>query len=103
MATKPKPKPGPAPDLDDDIAEVLRDSMDSTGKSAEGFAEDMIEAFEKLPQENIDAAAAMCKDMGNECMRSARYEEAARHYTSALAGHPADHELLATAASPTST
>ena len=37
----------------------------------------------------------MLRVMANEAMKSERYDEAVEHYTSVLAAHPADHEVLA--------
>ena len=93
MPTKAKPTVGP--DLEEDVAEILHDALDSRYKSAEGYAEDIQEAFRALPRENIEAAAAICRDLGNEAIKNERYDEAVEHYTSVLAAHPRDHEVLA--------
>ena len=93
MPSKPRPSAGPL--LPEDAAEVLTDALDSRNKTAESYNEDLAEAFKSLPRENIEAAAAVCRDMGNEAMKNQRYDEAVHHYTSVLAAHPHDHEVLA--------
>ena len=88
-------KPQPAPELPEDVAEVLHDALEGRHRSAESYEEDVRDAFQALPKANIEAAAAVCHDMGNEAMKSERYQEAVDHYTSVLAAHPHDHEVLA--------
>ena len=88
-------KPQAGPDLPEDVAEVLHDALEGRHRSAESYEEDVREAFQALPKANIDAAAAVCHDMGNEAMKSERYQEAVDHYTSVLAAHPHDNEVLA--------
>lgn len=95
MPASTKAKPTAGPDLPEDVAEVLNDALDSRHKSAESYAQDVKEAFQVLPKENIEAAAAVLHDMANEAMKNQRYDEAAEHYTSVLAAHPHDHEVLA--------
>ena len=63
-------------------------------KSKEGAMEDLQEAFNQIPREQIEHAAAVCRDLGNEAVKAGRHEEAAEHYTSVLAGCPGDHEVL---------
>jgi len=88
-------KPQAGPDLPEDVAEVLHDALEGRHRSAESYEEDVREAFQALPKANIEAAAAVCHDMGNEAMKSERYQEAVDHYTSVLAAHPHDNEVLA--------
>jgi tetratricopeptide (TPR) repeat protein len=90
-----KPSVSNMPPLDADVSEVLNDALDTRYKSSESALEDIQEAFNKIPRQNIESIAAMMRDMANEEMRSERYADAAEHYTSVLAAHPADHEVLA--------
>ena len=90
-----KPIVSNMPPLDADVSEVLNDALDTRYKSSESALEDIQEAFNKIPRQNIESIAAMMRDMANEEMRSERYADAAEHYTSVLAAHPADHEVLA--------
>ena len=94
-AAVPMGKPQAGPDLPEDVAEVLHDALEGRHRSAESYEEDVREAFQALPKANIEAAAAVCHDMGNEAMKSERYQEAVDHYTSVLAAHPHDNEVLA--------
>jgi tetratricopeptide (TPR) repeat protein len=80
--------------MDDETAEVLKDAMDGRHKSSEGQSEDIVEAFNQIPRDQLERAAAICKELGNEAMKSGRHDEAVEHYTSCLAGFPADHEVL---------
>ena len=84
-----------APPLEDEVAEKLKDALDGRYKDKETFEEDVKEAFHSLPKENIENAAAILRDLGNEAMKSCRYDEAVAHYTSVLAAYPSDHEILA--------
>ncbi len=86
--------PGPAPPMDDDAKEVITDALDTKHKSSEGALEDIQEAFKQIPKEQLEHAAAVCRDMGNEAVKAGRHEEAAEHYTSVLAAKPYDHEVL---------
>ena len=88
-------RPSAGPQLDAELAEILRDALDARHKSSESFAEDLTEAFKRLPKENIEAAAAVCRDLGNEAVKAERWEDALEHYTSVLAAYPHDHEVLA--------
>ena len=88
-----KPK-GIQSSLDPEQAEILHDALDSRNKSAESFKEDLVDAFNALTPEQIASAAAVCRDLGNEAARNERWEDAAEHYTSVLAGFPNDHEVL---------
>lgn len=81
--------------MDDEMNEVLADALDNRHKSADGFREDLQEAFDRMPEEQKAHAAAVCRDLGNEAMGKERWEEAAGHYTSVLAAFPHDHEVLA--------
>ena len=80
--------------MDEDQHEVLKDALDMSNKSSEGALEDMQEAFRQIPREQLEHAAAVCRDLGNEAVRAGKHEEAAEHYTSVLAAFPADHEVL---------
>ena len=86
--------PVPAPPLDADALEVISDALDTSHKSSEGAIEDINEAFKQIPKEQLEHAAAVCRDMGNEAVKAGRHEEAAEHYTSVLAAKPYDHEVL---------
>ena len=52
--------------MDDEMDEVLADALDSRHKSADGFREDLQEAFDRMPDEQKAHAAAVCRDLGNE-------------------------------------
>lgn len=80
--------------MDEDHHEVLQDALDMRNKSGEGAYEDLQEAFNQIPREQLEHAAAVCRDMGNEAVKAGKHEEAAEHYTSVLAAFPADHEVL---------
>ena len=80
--------------MDQDTSEVLNDALDMSNKSAEGAVEDMQEAFKQIPRDQLEHAAAVCREMGNEAVRAGKHEEAAGHYTSVLAAKPDDHEVL---------
>jgi len=88
-------KPSAGPQLDQEVAEILIDALDSRHKSSETFNEDLVEAFKRIPKENIEAAAAVCRDLGNEAVKSERWDDALEHYTSVLSAYPHDHEVLA--------
>ena len=85
----------PVAPLDDDVHEVIADALDTRYKSKESAEEDIKEAFHKIPRENIESVALVLRDMANEAMKSERWDEAVEHYTSVLAAHPTDHEVLA--------
>ena len=72
-------KPQPAPELPEDVAEVLHDALEGRHRSAESYEEDVRDAFQALPKANIEAAAAVCHDMGNEAMKSEKYNQAVSH------------------------
>ena len=74
--------------------EVLNDALDMKNKSSEGAMEDLQEAFQQIPKEQLAHAAAVCRDLGNEAVKAGKHEEAAEHYTSVLAAFPGDHEVL---------
>ena len=80
--------------MDDDTHEVLGDALDTRHKSAEGAYEDLQEAFNQIPRDQLEHAAAVCRDLGNEAVKAGKHEEAAEHYTSVLAAFPSDHEVL---------
>lgn len=86
--------PSPTKPMPDDAREVLSDALDNSHKSAEGALEDIKEAFNAIPKEQLEHAAAVCRDLGNEAVKAGRHEEAAEHYTSCLAARPYDHEVL---------
>lgn len=88
-------KPTAGPLLDVEVAEILNDALDSRHKSSDTYAEDLVEAFKRIPKENIEAAAAVCRDLGNEAVKSERWDDAIEHYTSVLSAYPQDHEVLA--------
>ena len=94
MPAKVKGPPPPSAPMDEDNHEILRDAIDMRHKSAESAVEDLQEAFDQIPKEQLEHAAAVCRDMGNEAVKAGRHEEAAEHYTSVLAARPADHEVL---------
>lgn len=81
--------------LEDDVQEVLQDALDNRYKSKESAEEDIKEAFNKIPRENINSVAAMLREMASEEMKAERWSDAVEHYTSVLAAHPHDHEVLA--------
>lgn len=81
--------------LDDDVQEVLTDALRTDGKDSASALEDIKDAFAKIPKENLDEVAAVLRDMGNQAVDAGRFDEAVEHYTSVLAAHPADHEVLA--------
>eukprot|EP00316_Scyphosphaera_apsteinii_P022876 CAMPEP_0119341952 /NCGR_PEP_ID=MMETSP1333-20130426/103705_1 /TAXON_ID=418940 /ORGANISM="Scyphosphaera apsteinii, Strain RCC1455" /LENGTH=1126 /DNA_ID=CAMNT_0007354061 /DNA_START=48 /DNA_END=3428 /DNA_ORIENTATION=+ len=87
-----KPKAGPA--LGEEFAEVLSDAINPHGKTAESYNEDIVDAFNQMPKEAIENAAALCRDMGNDAAKKEDWETAAGHYTSVLAAYPHDHEVL---------
>ena len=80
--------------MDADQYEVMSDAIDTRHKSSESALEDMQEAFNQIPRDQLEHAAAVCRDLGNEAVKAGKHEEAAEHYTSALAAFPADHEVL---------
>ena len=80
--------------MDADTHEVLADAIDTRDKSAEGAVEDLEEAFKQIPKEQLEHAAMICRDLGNEAVKAGKHEEAAGHYTSVLAARPHDHEVL---------
>jgi len=85
----------PLAPLDDEVHEVIADALDTRYKSKETAEEDIKEAFHKIPRENIESVALVLRDMANEAAKAERWDEAVEHYTSVLAAHPADHEVLA--------
>lgn len=88
-------KPTVGPQLDADIVEILNDALDARHKSRDTFNEDLVEAFKRIPKKNIEVAAAVCRDLGNEAVKSERWMDAVEHYTSVLSAYPQDHEVLA--------
>ena len=80
--------------MDAEAAEILSDAMEMRHKSQEGALEDIQEAFNQIPREQLEHAAAVCRDLGNEAVKAGKHEEAAEHYTSVLAARPDDHEVL---------
>ena len=86
-------KPQAGPSLDPEMGEVLTDALDSRHKSTDAFKEDLVDAFNRMPPEAKASAAAICRDMGNEAVKSERWEEAVEHYTSVLSAYPHDHEV----------
>ena len=85
---------GPCPPMDAETHEVLSDAIDTRHKSSEGALEDIKEAFNQIPKDQLEHAAAVCRDMGNEAVKAGKHEEAAEHYTSVLTARPHDHEVL---------
>lgn len=85
----------PVGPLEPDVAEVINDALDTRYKSKESVNEDIMEAFHKIPKDKLESIALMLRDMGNEAMKSERWDEAVEHYTSVLACQPREHEVLA--------
>ena len=81
--------------MDAERSEIVHDALDMRHKSADTAIDDLQEAFNQIPKEQLEHAAAVCRDLGNEAVRAGRHEEAAEHYTSVLAARPTDHEVLA--------
>ena len=94
MPAKAKPSIAPTAPMGEDEHEAIQDALSMGNKSAESALEDIQEAFNQIPKEQLAHAAAVCRDLGNEAVKAGKHEEAAEHYTSCLAAFPSDHEVL---------
>ena len=88
-----KPRAG-AP-LDESLSALLASALSGEHKSADTYKQDIVDAFESVPKAQLEQAAAVCRDLGNEAVKNERWEEAHERYTSVLAAFPHDHEVLA--------
>ena len=70
-------RPQPVSAMDEDTHEVVADALNMRDKSSEGALDDIKEAFDQIPREQIEHAAAVCRDLGNEAFKAGKHEEAA--------------------------
>ena len=68
--------PAPVAPMDAERSEIVHDALDMRHKSADTAIDDLQEAFNQIPKEQLEHAAAVCRDLGNEAVRAGRHEEA---------------------------